>query len=89
MRLRRYLAFGWLLCAVATSVQAADVNRATAFQLEAVGGIGEQMAADIVAERMAHGRFVSWDDFRQRVKGVGEHNLKTMQKDGLTLNANP
>lgn len=87
--MRRSLALGWLLCVVVTSVQAADVNRATAFQLDAIGGIGEQMAADIVAERTAHGRFVSWEDFRQRIKGVGEHNLKIMQKDGLTLNTNP
>lgn len=87
--MRLYLALGWLLCCLSTSAHAADVNRATAFQLEAVGGIGEQMAADIVAERTAHGHFVSWDDFRQRVKGVGKRNLKVMQKDGLTLNANP
>jgi competence protein ComEA len=87
--MRRYFAFGLLSCALMASVQAADVNKATAFQLEAVGGIGEQMAAEIVAERAANGRFVSWDDFRQRVKGVGERNLKVMQKDGLTLNAKP
>jgi len=87
--MRRYLILGLLSCVLMGSVQAADVNIASAFQLEAIGGIGEQMAADIVAERAVHGRFVSWEDFRQRIKGVGEHNLKIMQKDGLTLNAKP
>lgn len=65
--------------------RAADVNTATAFQLEAIRGIGEQMAQDIVQNRQQSGTFKNWDDFKQRISGVGDKNLKVMQSDGLTL----
>ena len=70
---------------VAAAAHATDLNHASAFQLEAISGIGEKMAADIVAELNANGAFQSWDEFKKRVKGVGERNLKTMQKDGLEI----
>ena len=74
-----------LTALLTAAAHATDLNHASAFQLEAINGIGEKMAAEIVAERNANGAFQSWDEFKKRVKGVGERNLKTMQKDGLEI----
>ena len=74
-----------LTALLTAAAHATDLNHASAFQLEAINGIGEKMAAEIVAERKANGAFQSWDEFKKRIKGVGERNLKTMQKDGLEI----
>lgn len=74
-----------LTALLTAAAHATDLNHASAFQLEAINGIGEKMAAEIVADRAEHGAFQSWDEFKKRIKGVGERNLKTMQKDGLEI----
>lgn len=66
---------------------AADINVASQFQLETTRGIGQKMAEQIVQERAEHGSFKSWDDFKRRIKGVGDKSLIIMQHDGLTLSA--
>jgi competence protein ComEA len=77
--------FAALLMACTLGASAADLNQASAFELEALRGIGPEMAQQIVTERATHGAFMSWQDFTARIKGVGEKNLKKMQDDGLTL----
>lgn len=47
-----------------------DLNRATAAELEALPGIGPALAARIVADRAAHGRFRSVAEL-ERVAGIG------------------
>ncbi|MGL4768386.1 MAG: ComEA family DNA-binding protein [Formosimonas sp.] len=78
-----------LLLCFAASVQAFDVNRASAFELQTIRGIGEKMAQTIVQERSAHGAFRNWNDFKARIKGVGNQTLKRMQSSGLTLLVKP
>ena len=52
-----------------------DINTATAGELEALPGIGEKRAADIVADRTANGPFRHVEDIT-RVKGIGEGTLE-------------
>ena len=51
-----------------------DLNTATAQELEALPGIGEKRAADIVADREQNGPFRHPEDIT-RVKGIGEGTL--------------
>ena len=62
-----------------------DVNRAAADDLVLLDGIGPHLAAAIVAEREAHGRYTSLDDLR-RVRGVGPRVLERL---GPMLEAGP
>ena len=73
---------GWLslviailmLTGTAWADDAVDINTATVKQLQSVDGIGETIAARIVAYRNAHGVFGSVHDL-MRVKGIGEKRL--------------
>jgi len=51
-----------------------NLNTATVTELQAVKGIGEKVAAAIVAYRGKHGAFASVDDLLN-VKGIGEKKL--------------
>lgn len=66
-------------------VHSLDLNRASAFELEAIRGIGERMAQEIVSNRKEHGSFKSWIDFKERIQGIGDANLFKMKTDGLNL----
>ena len=55
-----------------------DVNRATWVEWAQFEGIGETLAKRIVADREAHGPFVSVEDV-QRVKGIGPRKLDDMR----------
>jgi competence protein ComEA len=83
----KFLAFV-LMCLLSTVSNAFEVNSASAFELESMRGIGQKMAEAIVTERNTNGIFKNWDDFKARIKGVGEQKLKNMQDNGLTLSAN-
>lgn len=52
-----------------------DINTASAGELEALPGIGEKRAADIVADRVANGPFRHVEDIT-RVRGIGEGTLE-------------
>lgn len=60
-----------------------DVNAATVKQLEALPGIGKEIAKRIVEYREAKGPFKSLDDL-QHVKGIGKAKLAKIQ-DRLTV----
>jgi competence ComEA-like helix-hairpin-helix protein len=55
-----------------------DPNRATAQELEALPGIGPVLAARIVADREAHGRFRRVEDL-DRVSGIGPRMLERVR----------
>ena len=62
-----------------------DANAASAAELERVRGIGPALSSRIVAARSTGGPFRDTDDFRRRVRGVGEANLRRMLASGLVL----
>lgn len=64
--------------------EAVNINTATAEELAAaISGVGDQVAARIVAYREANGPFESVDHLT-RVQGIGKATLAA-HKDGLTV----
>lgn len=54
-----------------------DLNTATAEEIELLPGIGPKRAADIIAEREAHGSFLSVTDLK-RVKGIAARSIERL-----------
>ena len=69
----------------ATCFAAVDVNKAGAADLDSIKGIGPAMSSKILDERKK-GNFKDWNDFVERVKGVGEGNAAKFSSEGLTVN---
>jgi competence protein ComEA len=69
----------------AASFSAVDVTKATAAELDSVKGIGPGISTKILDERKK-GSFKDWQDFIDRVKGVGEGNAAKFSAEGLTVN---
>ncbi len=63
---------------------AADVNQASAAELEAVKGIGPALSAKILSARQ-QGQFKSWSDLVERVSGMGPGNAARLSQNGLTV----
>lgn len=55
-----------------------DINRAAWWELQALQGIGEKRAKDIVAHRDRHGPFKSVDEL-VRVSGIGPKTLRGLR----------
>jgi competence protein ComEA len=81
---KKILAVLAMLYAVA-AFSAVDVNKASAAELDGVKGIGPATSTRIVDERKK-GQFKDWQDFIDRVKGVGEGNAAKFSAEGLTVN---
>lgn len=64
---------------------AVDVNVATQEQLQGVRGIGPKMAQVIIEERGRGGRYESFEDLSDRVKGIGPKKSASLRSSGLTL----
>lgn len=76
------------LCAAHLCAWAAgpvEVNQATLAQLEAVKGIGPDLAEAILAER-DRSPFVDWTDLARRVRGIGSTSAARLSAAGLTVN---
>jgi competence protein ComEA len=82
--LKKILALVAMLYAAA-SFAAVDVNKATAAELDGIKGIGPGLSGKIIEERK-HGTFKYWNDFIQRVRGVGEANAGKFSAEGMTVN---
>ena len=82
--LKKILAIVAMLYAAA-SFAAVDVNKATAAELDSVKGIGPSISTKILDERKK-GSFKDWQDFIERVKGIGEGNAARFSAEGLTVN---
>jgi competence protein ComEA len=81
---KKILAVLAMLYAVA-AFAAVDVNTASAAELDGIKGIGPATSTRIVDERKK-GQFKDWQDFIDRVKGVGEGNAAKFSAEGLTVN---
>ncbi|MBK6862074.1 MAG: helix-hairpin-helix domain-containing protein [Ideonella sp.] len=74
------------LAAFAFAAQAAvEANKASQAELETVKGIGSGLSGKILDARKA-GTFKDWNDFVERVSGVGPGNAARYSKAGLTVN---
>jgi competence protein ComEA len=82
--LKKILAIVAMLYA-AIAFAAVDVNKATPAELDGIKGIGPAISTKIVDERKK-GNFKDWNDFIERVKGVGEGNAAKFSTEGLTVN---
>ena len=69
----------------AVAFAAVDVNKATAAELDGIKGIGPGISTKILDERKK-GSFKDWNDFVERVKGVGDGNAAKFSAEGLTVN---
>ena len=64
---------------VEATVNKIDINTATLEQLEAVKGVGQDIAHNILAYKKDHGAFKSFDDLG-KVKGVGKVRLEALRE---------
>lgn len=80
---KKLLAF-FAAMTVAVAFAAVDVNKATPAELDGIKGIGPAISGRIVDERKK-GNFKSWEDFIERVKGIGEGNAAKFSAAGLTI----
>ncbi|MNQ38567.1 ComE operon protein 1 [compost metagenome] len=69
----------------APEARALDVNQASAQQLETIRGIGPRTAEIIINERERGGRFESFEDLAERVRGIGEKKAKALEAAGLQV----
>lgn len=82
---KKLLAALAMCCAAAMAMAAVDVNKATEADLDALKGIGPVTSKLILNERKK-GAFKDWQDFIDRVKGVGETRAAKFSEEGLTVN---
>lgn len=71
--------------AFANTVYAVDVNAADVAQLEGIKGIGPKTARTIIEERTRGGRYESFEDLSDRVKGIGPAKVASLRSAGLTV----
>ena len=81
--LKKILAIVAMLYAAA-AFAAVDVNKATAAELDGIKGIGPGISTKILDERKK-GNFKDWNDFIERVKGIGETNAAKFSAEGVTV----
>lgn len=82
--MRKKLLAALMSLLAAAAVAAVDVNQATRAELEAVKGIGPDVAGRILEERK-QGAFIDWADLVNRVKGVGAASAARFSAAGLTV----
>jgi len=64
---------------------AVDLNTATLDQLRGIRGIGPKTAQIILEERTRGGRYLSFADLSDRVRGIGPRRAQALQSAGLTI----
>ncbi|MDR7151007.1 competence protein ComEA [Hydrogenophaga palleronii] len=75
------------MAALATTIAmaAVDVNEATVADLDSIKGIGPGTSAKILEQRK-DAKFKDWNDFIQRVPGIGDKRAAKLSAEGLTVN---
>lgn len=69
---------------LAVSFAAVDVNKASPADLDGLKGIGPGISSKIIDERKK-GDFKDWNDFIERVKGIGPKNAVKFSAEGMTV----
>lgn len=80
---KKFLAF-FAAMYLAVSFAAVDVNKASPADLDGLKGIGPAISSKIIDERKK-GEFKDWNDFIERVKGIGPKNAVKFSAEGLTV----
>ncbi len=75
----------YLMISAAFAFAAVDVNKANVADLDSIKGIGPAISGKIIEERKK-GNFKDWNDFIERVKGIGDGNAAKLSTAGLTVN---
>jgi len=70
------------------SFAAVDLNKASAADLDSIKGIGPSTSSRILSERKS-APFKDWQDFIQRVQGIGDKRANQLSSHGLTVNGTP
>jgi competence protein ComEA len=78
----------WGLIASAVGLRGIDINLANQAELEMVKGIGPQLSERILDER-SRGRFADWEDFVNRMKGIGPSHAARLSAAGLRIEGLP
>ncbi len=78
-------AAGIAALAWAGAAGAVDLNAATLDQLRGIRGIGPKTAQIILDERARGGRYQSFADLSDRVRGIGPRRAQSLQSAGLTI----
>jgi competence protein ComEA len=86
---KHWLAIAVLAVSPLLASAAVDVNKADQAELEAVSGLGPQLAEKILAERKKGGLFKDWVDLIARVRGVGDRNAARFSAAGLRVDGKP
>jgi len=73
-----------LACFAVSAFAAVDVNDASVADLDSIKGIGPSTSAKIVEQRKT-GKFKDWNDFMQRVSGIGDKRAAQLSAGGLTV----
>jgi|GEM_PF-831610 len=82
---RLLTAAGVAALAWAGAAGAVDLNTATLDQLRGIRGIGPKTAQVILDERARGGRYLSFADLSDRVRGIGPRRAQSLQSAGLTI----
>ena len=77
-----------VVCLASAPVGALEVNLASQAELESIAGIGPDFATRVLAARRER-PFNDWDDFLQRVRGVGKARAARLSHEGLTVGGSP
>ena len=85
--LRRFIATLALL-AHGFALAAVDVNTASENDLDSIKGIGPSTATRVLTARR-QAPFKDWNDFIQRLSGIGEKRAAKLSAAGLTVNGKP
>lgn len=80
------LAIAVLVASTGLAFAQVDVNKADQAALDGIKGIGPKMSKSILDERKKGGEFKDWNDFEERVKGVGDKSAVRLSDAGLTVN---
>lgn len=80
LRVASIAALAW-----AGAAGAVDLNTASLDQLRSVRGIGPRTAQIILEERDRGGRYQSFADLSDRVRGIGRKRAQKLQSAGLTI----
>lgn len=79
------LALAAFIASAGFAFAAVDLNKADQAALDSVKGIGPKTSKAILDERKKGGEFKNWEDFRKRVKGVGDKSANKLSQEGVTI----